>query len=844
LLIIAISLATAVAISATIAVVAKHWLKEDLHLHASAVSQSLARSLLVHLTREDVWEAFEAVRAVVSVEPNVDAVVLNRDRQVFVSSDPARFSVGSAVTTLSAPLRQAESASSQGVVVTDATSDGKSFTVANVPLVSADGEAIGTLLTSFSQAAFAARYADTVSTVVLISMAFAAVLLPLGWWLGHRLASPVARATDALYRLAEDAAAKSGHDTPVPATNAESKALQPSGELERLEHAVRELELQLHEKEQLREHFRALTELAAVGIGSADAAGRITYVNERAAAIIGLSAEQCLGEGWTRTLHPRDRHRVVNGWRAAAAAGTLVREEFCFQHPDGREVHVIAESSPLAGDDPPAGRVATIVDVTVLKEIEQHKLARAAAEQANEAKSEFLAHMSHELRTPLNAILGYAQILQRDSVFEERQLSALRTIHHSGEHLLGLIDELLDLARIEAGKIVIAPTAVNLLHFMAVIAEIMCVKAEQKALDCNCDLPQDLPDAVMVDEKRLRQTLLNLLGNAVKFTRHGAVTLRVSPLARSADRVTLRFAVEDTGCGIAADALGRIFLAFEQAGSPADRAGGTGLGLAISRQLVRLMGGELQVHSQVGSGSLFWFDLDLGVVPARERPAPVRHESITGYAGPRRKLLIVDDVADNRAVAVGMLASLGFDTVEAEDGTAALEKALADPPDLVLIDSVMPGVDGLSAMQRLRQAPGTRHVPIVVMSASTSEADKQTALAIGADAFVAKPLAFDLLLQEIALLLDVRWTVAPVDPHAPVSHGADGPLVIPPPNELEVLFHLAKVGNMRDIRERAEHVATLGAEYRPFAERLRRLADGCQSRAILEMVSQGRADAL
>lgn len=841
-LIIAISLATAAAISVTVAVVAKQWLKEDLHHHAGTVSQSLARTLLVHLARDDVWEAFEAVRAVVSVEPDLDVVVLDRERKVFVSSAPDRLPVGSVAAALSAPLRLAEGTSAQGPAVIDADSDGVPFTVASVPLVSADGERIGVLLMGFSQAAFAARYADAVSTVASISLGFAAVLLPLGWWLGHRLASPVARATDALYRLAEDAAAKSELGTAATPADALSSPPQPTGELQRLEHAVSELEQQLHEREQLRERFRALTELAAVGIGSADADGRMVYVNERAAAIIGLTAAQCLAEGWTRTLHPRDRDRVTSSWRAAAAAGASYHDEFCFQHPGGPELHVIAESSPLAEDHPRTGRVVTIVDVTALKEVEQHRLARAAAEQASKAKSEFLAHMSHELRTPLNAILGYAQLLQRDSTVGPQQRAALRTIHDSGEHLLGLIDELLDLARIEAGKAIMVPSAVNLPRLMAAITDIMRMKAEQKALDFRCDMPAGLPDAVMVDEKRLRQALLNLLGNAVKFTRRGAVTLQVSALERAPDRIALRFAVEDTGAGIAADEIERIFLAFEQAGSPTDRAAGTGLGLAISRQLVRLMGGELKVRSQLGSGSLFWFDLTLDIALALAQSEPVRKGNITGYLGPRRKVLIVDDVEANRAIVVDMLASLGFDTSEARDGHAAVALALSDLPDLVLMDSVMPGLDGLGATQRLRQSPATRDVPVIVMSASTSDADKQKALHTGANAFVAKPLFLDLLLQEIARLLDLTWIFAPTDPDEAVEPDADAPLVVPPQNEIEVLYRLAKVGNMRDIRERAAHVATLGAQYRPFAERLRRLADGCQSRAILQLVSQGRAD--
>jgi two-component system NtrC family sensor kinase len=269
LLIIAISLTTALAISVTIAVSARHWLKEDLRDHAAAVSQSLARGLVLHIARDDIWEAFEAVRAVASVESGAqrsDVVVLDRNHRVFVSSEPSRFAVGSSVSTLSEPLKQAAALTSwaPGAMVADSQSGNQWFSVVNSPLVSGDGEAIGTLLMSYPHAVFAARYADTVSTVALISLTFAVVLLPLGWWLGHRLASPVARATDALHRLAHEAAMgstayRAGTTSPTPL------ASPPGSELERLEHSVAELQLQLREKEQLQDQFVAADRLAAIG---------------------------------------------------------------------------------------------------------------------------------------------------------------------------------------------------------------------------------------------------------------------------------------------------------------------------------------------------------------------------------------------------------------------------------------------------------------------------------------------------------------------------------------------------------------------------------------------------
>lgn len=243
-------------------------------------------------------------------------------------------------------------------------------------------------------------------------------------------------------------------------------------------------------------------------------------------------------------------------------------------------------------------------------------------EAANRAKSAFLACMSHELRTPLNAILGYAQLLKWDSNLSEQQLLGLNTIEQSGEHLLMLINDLLDLARIESGKLELNRSAIDLPAFLASISDIIRVKATQKALAYSCETSADLPLRVVVDEKRLRQVLLNLLSNAVKFSDHGQVSLRVRTLSSAGGNARLAFEVEDTGVGMTPDQLAIIFEPFEQVGDVQRRAAGTGLGLAISRQLVQLMGSDIQVRSQPGVGSLFGFELTAPIAPADQSADP------------------------------------------------------------------------------------------------------------------------------------------------------------------------------------------------------------------------------
>ena len=465
--------------------------------------------------------------------------------------------------------------------------------------------------------------------------------------------------------------------------------------------------------------------------------------------------------------------------------------------------------------------------------------AKDAAEVANRAKSVFLANMSHELRTPLNAVLGYAQILQREPGLSQRESVGLATIRRSGEQLLTLINGVLDLARIEAGKVELYDGPVQLSGLLGAVADIIRVSALEKALRFEVDLAPDLPEVVRIDENRLGQVLLNLLSNAVKFSERGEVRLQAQRLSGHAAAVRIRFSVTDTGIGIGAHQMATLFRPFEQAADVQRRYGGTGLGLAISQQLAGLMGSAIQVESTLGQGSRFWFDLELPI--AHELAAPPvapRSQRVIGYAGPRRKVLVVDDVAGNRATMADFLEPLGFEVVEAENGQAALQRAEHDPPDLILMDNVMPVMDGLEATRRLRALPTLRDVPLIAISASASAADQQHSLAVGASAFLAKPVDFDRLLAEIDALLSLNWLTADDSPSLDAETGV--PMVPPPDEEMRVLYVLAQIGNMRSIRERADHLRELGEVYHPFAQRLHELASEFQSKAIMELVRPGR----
>ncbi len=604
--------------------------------------------------------------------------------------------------------------------------------------------------------------------------------------------------------------------------------------------------------------WRHLIEANIVGIIFADFEGKILEANDAFLRMIGYSREELeTGQlGWDTITPPEGKEADQERVQKILTNQILPPHEKEYLHKDGTRIPVILGVTLLEEQNI---CVAFILDITQQKQIEiELQKAKEQAEAANSAKSTFLSNMSHELRTPLNAILGFTQLMVRDSTLASYHRENLQIINRNGDDLLLLINDILSISKIEANRVILEEKTFDLYQLLEDLEDTLKLRATSKGLELIIERAPNLPQYLQTDERKLRQVLINLLDNAIKFTHQGSVILRITPLEQSLNPgsappdYTIEFEVEDTGAGVAPEELNTMFDAFVQTSSGRHSQQGTGLGLPISRRFVELMGGQIQVSSEIGRGTRFQFTIHaLGVDPATVA-SPQPQYRVIGLAPhqPQYRILVVDDLEMNRQWLVKLLRSVEFEVEEAENGEMALALVESYNPHLIWMDMRMSGIDGYRATQEIRarkaktllsMPPNFEPFPkIIGVSASVFEEERQKIIAAGCDDFVGKPLTEAMIWEILKKHLGVKYRVEGFIPNKVRHHQIQDATIIQalvtlPP---ELLNQLAIETQIGDSETLLSLLTQIPASQRVLINTLTELINNFEFEVILNWVTQ------
>jgi PAS domain S-box-containing protein len=701
-----------------------------------------------------------------------------------------------------------------------------------------DGEKIGTI----SICRDPREGLNILKNSLLLLAAILTSVLSFATWLSSRMSVYVGRPIQALVDTSRRISEEQNYSLRVgPELSRHDDDLRPL--IESFNHMISKIEISNHElalhREKLEEQVAVRTaelneakayvddilQSMADSLLVVDCTGMIQTANPAACELLGYEDGKLFGE-LIKTVMPNLLQIHSLG---CMDEGILNGAETVCITREGVQIPVLASVALMRAREDMA--IIMAQDLREMKRVE-HDLVQAkeAAEAANHAKSTFLANMSHEIRTPLNAVLGYSQLMLRDPCLSVGAKENLHIINRSGEHLLALITDILDMAKIEAGKTTLNPVIFDLHELLADLDVMFRLRAQAKGLHFEVQVTPACERYIEADKGKLRQVLINLTGNAIKFTEAGSVTLRVSTRRNEDGRVMLAGSVEDTGPGIALTEQSRLFRPFSQSESGRNLHGGTGLGLAISREFVRLLGGDIGLSSELGGGSTLYFDIPVKPAEAGTLPEEKPRRKVAALqSGEDVRVLVVDDEPHNRGWLTSLLTMVGFSMKEAPDGAAAIELWREWRPQLILMDLRMPVMNGMEATRRIRAEWGGQEVVILALTAHAMEDKRKEAVNSGINDFISKPCGEGELLQKIQMHLGLSYSYAEDDDDvhssSPVDAGQTSSLELPcdlPADLTADLQRAVESGEKRYLDQLIEKVAETD---RQTARSLKQLAD-------------------